>query len=91
MTEKKTSAAQLRAAQKYKREKVKRITVDFSPTEADLWEHLQAQGKKQTYIKNLIRADARKKNIIYGADGTVYVQDEDKQGWTGETKKGEGL
>jgi hypothetical protein len=60
MAEKKTSAAQLRAAQKYKREKVKRITVDFSPAEADLWDHLQAQGKKQTYIKNLIREDMKK-------------------------------
>lgn len=57
MTEKKTSAAQLRAAQKYKREKVKRITVDFSPAESDLWEHLQGQPNKQGYIKGLIRAD----------------------------------
>ena len=60
MTEKKTSAAQLRAAQKYKREKVKRITVDFSPVEAELWEHLNSQPKKQTYIKGLIRADMEK-------------------------------
>lgn len=57
MTEKKTSDAQLRAAQKYKREKVKRITVDFSPAESELWEHIQQQPKKQTYIKSLIRAD----------------------------------
>ena len=60
MTENKTSAAQLRAAKKYK-EKVKRITVDFSPAEADLWEHIQLQPKKQTYIKNLIRADMERK------------------------------
>ena len=57
MTEKKTTDAQYRAAQKYKKEKVKRITVDFSPREADLWEHLQKADKKQTYIKDLIRAD----------------------------------
>ena len=57
MTEKKTSAAQLRAAQKYKREKVKRITVDFSPAEADLFEHISNQPNKQGYIKGLIRAD----------------------------------
>ena len=56
MTEKKTSEAQLRATKKYK-EKVKRITIDFSPREADLWEHLQKADKKQTYIKDLIRAD----------------------------------
>ena len=60
MNEKKTSAAQLRAAQKYKRENVKRITVDFSPAEADLWEHIQGQPNKQGYIKSLIRADMEK-------------------------------
>ena len=48
--------AQRRAVQNYKK-KVKRITVDFSPAESDMWEHIQAQEKKQTYIKNLIRAD----------------------------------
>ncbi len=60
MTENKTSAAQLRAAQKYKKEKIKRITVDFSPAEAELWKHIQQQPKKQTYIKDLIRADMEK-------------------------------
>lgn len=57
MNENKTSAAQLRAAQKYKQEKIKRITVEFSPKESELWEHIQKQPKKQTYIKDLIRAD----------------------------------
>lgn len=57
MTEKKTSAAQLRAAQKYKREKVKRITVDFSPAETELWDQVSKQPNKQGYIKGLIRAD----------------------------------
>ena len=51
-----TSEAQRRAIQKYK-QKVKRITIDFSPAESDMWEHIQSQEKKQTYIKNLIRAD----------------------------------
>ena len=51
-----TSEAQMRAIKKYK-EKVKRFTVDFSPNEMELWEHLQVQEKKQTYIKALIRAD----------------------------------
>jgi hypothetical protein len=50
------SEAQRKATKKY-REKMKRITVDFYPTELDLWEHIQAQDKKQTYIKDLIRAD----------------------------------
>ena len=57
MTEKKPSAAQLRAAQKYKQEKIKRITVELSPKEANLWEHIQQQPNKQGYIKGLIRAD----------------------------------
>ena len=54
-----TSEAQRRAVTKYK-QKVKRITIDFHPTESELWEHIQSQEKKQTYIKNLIRADMEK-------------------------------
>lgn len=66
MNEKKTSAAQLRANQKYKQEKIKRITVDFSPKEADLWDHVQQQPNKQGYIKSLIRADMESTEIIDG-------------------------
>lgn len=54
-----TSEAQKKAVAKYK-EKVKRLTLDFAPTEADLLEHINSQPKKQTYIKNLIRADMEK-------------------------------
>lgn len=54
-----TSEAQKKAVRKYK-EKVKRISVEFFPTENVLWEHLQSQPKKQTYIKNLIREDMKK-------------------------------
>lgn len=50
------SEAQLKASKKYK-EKVKRITIEFHPTETNMWEHIQSQPKKQTYIKNLIKAD----------------------------------
>lgn len=53
------SAAQHKAVKKYK-EKVKRITVEFSPAELELWEHIQQQDRKQTYIKNLIRTDMKK-------------------------------
>lgn len=60
MNEPKTSAAQLRAAQKYKKEKRKRITVEFSPVEYDLHDHIQKQPNKQGYIKALIRADMEK-------------------------------
>ena len=61
MNEKKTTDAQYRASQKYKREKVNRITVDFSPKEAELWEHIQQQTNKQGYIKALILADMENK------------------------------
>lgn len=55
-----TSEAQKRAAKKYKSEKVTKVLLEFYPTEADLIEHLMKQPKKQTYIKNLIRADIKK-------------------------------
>ncbi len=54
----KTSEAQLKAVKKYK-QKVNRITIDLYPTEEDLWQHIQSQDKKQTYIKDLIRADMK--------------------------------
>jgi hypothetical protein len=54
-----SSEAQRKAVKKYK-EKVNRITVDFYPTESELWDHIQSQGKKQTYIKDLIRKDMNK-------------------------------
>lgn len=54
------SEAQKKALDKYKAN-VKRITVDFPPSEYELWEHLSKQDKKQTYIKALIRADMEKK------------------------------
>jgi hypothetical protein len=50
--------AQRRAIEKYKK-KLNRITIDFSPAEQEMWEHIQAQDKKQTYIKNLIRANMK--------------------------------
>lgn len=59
MTKTTTSEAQLRAVKEYKK-KVKRLTLDFCPTESDLYEHICSQLKKQTYIKDLIRADMEK-------------------------------
>lgn len=59
MTERKTSDAQMRAVKKYK-EKLKRTYLEFYPAEEDLWNHIQSQPKKQTYIKDLIRADMEK-------------------------------
>ena len=57
------SEAQKRAAKNY-RQKLNRITLDFSPAEAGMWEHLTSQPKKQTYIKDLIRADMAKQNKL---------------------------
>ena len=54
------SEAQKNAKKKYLA-KGKRLTVDFYPTELDLFEHIEKQGAKQTYIKNLIRADMERK------------------------------
>jgi hypothetical protein len=59
MSEKKMSEAQKKALAKYKAS-VSRLTIDFPPSDAALWEHIQKQPKKQTYIKDLIRADMEK-------------------------------
>jgi len=42
---------------KYIKNNVKRITLDFFPTDSEIWELLEEQPKKATYIKDLIRAD----------------------------------
>ena len=52
--------AQQRAKKKYLAG-VNRVLLEFPPSDAELWEHLQKQDKKQTYIKALIRADIEKK------------------------------
>ena len=51
--------AQKKANKKY-REKVNRMTLDFYPTEEELWDMVQSQDNKQGYIKSLIRADMEK-------------------------------
>ncbi len=56
----KTSEAQKKAKKKY-RDKGKRLTVDFYPSEADLIEQVEKQPNKQGYIKGLIRADMENK------------------------------
>ena len=48
--------AQKRAVNKY-RARLKRFTVDFTEGEAELYDHLQRQPKKQTFIKDLIKKD----------------------------------
>lgn len=53
------SEAQKKARDKYNANR-KRMTMDFCPTEADLWEHINKQENKQGYIKDLIRKDMNK-------------------------------
>ena len=53
------SESQKRAKAKYKVEKVKKILLEFYPTDAELLEHLEKQEKKQTYIKGLIKKDLK--------------------------------
>lgn len=48
--------AQKKANKKY-RDKGKRLTLDFYPSEADLIAQVESQPNKQGYIKGLIRAD----------------------------------
>ena len=54
------SEAQKRADKKYKSERVKKVLLEFYPTETDMIDHLDKQPKKQTYIKNLIKEDMKK-------------------------------
>lgn len=51
--------AEKKAKKKY-RDKGKRMTVDFYPSEADLIEQVEKQPNKQGYVKGLIRADMEK-------------------------------
>ena len=53
------SESQKKANKTY-RKKLNRLTLDFSPAEQEMWEHIQSQEKKQTYIKDLIRKDMKK-------------------------------
>lgn len=50
--------AQQKAKKKY-RGKVRRLQIEFYPTEAALVDHIEKQPQKQTYIKDLIRKDIK--------------------------------
>jgi hypothetical protein len=49
--------AQRKAKAKYKTEKVKKILVEFYPSDIELWDKVQEQPNKQRYIKDLIKKD----------------------------------
>lgn len=55
-----TTEAQKAAKKRYKA-KVKCLTLSFYPPEADIWDHLNSQEVKQTYLKDLIRKDLENK------------------------------
>ena len=51
------SQAQKNAVSKYRREKVKEISLRFYPSHYELWEHVKSQPKAAEYVRNLIRED----------------------------------
>lgn len=51
------SDAQKRASAKYDKQNMTQRVVRFSPREADMLAHLDAQPNKAGYLKALIRAD----------------------------------
>jgi hypothetical protein len=53
--------AQKRAQEAYRKKSVKQATIRFYPTEADIWEWLQAQENRAGYVKSLIREDMERK------------------------------
>lgn len=54
------SEAQKRAKKKYQK-KITWLTVAFYPTEQELIDMIARQPKKQTYIKDLIREDIKRR------------------------------
>ena len=74
------SEAQRKARNKYNAQR-KRIALDFSPTETDLYNHITQQENKQGYIKDLIRKDmnndtpniVRCKDCVYYTDFSPYL------------------
>ena len=49
--------AQKRATEAYRRKCTKSVTVRFYPSESDIFEHMERQGGRSSYIKRLIRDD----------------------------------
>ena len=55
------SQSQKDAVKKYKK-KVNRFSIEFYPTDNDLWEWINGKNNKQGYIKSLILADMEKEH-----------------------------
>lgn len=54
------SEAQKKAKEKYTKEKVFRMLLEFYPGDKEIIEYLQALDNRQGYIKQLIRDDMKK-------------------------------
>ena len=52
-----TSEAQKRASANYRKRNVKNVTVAFYPNDREVFEWLDSQGGRASYIKRLIRED----------------------------------
>lgn len=55
------SEAQKRATAKYQKEKMKQLSIRFSPNEMDLFDHIKPQPNVAGYIKRLVREDMESK------------------------------
>ena len=55
----KTSAAQIRATEKYQRSRSKALTVRFYPGTMDIYDHIKAQPCIAEYIGRLVREDMK--------------------------------
>lgn len=55
-----STEAERRAKAKYKRTKVRTLTIDLFPAEKDIIDHLANVDRYATYIKQLIRDDIEK-------------------------------
>lgn len=51
------SEAQKKASAKYQKEKIKQVTIKFSPADADVYDYINGKTSRAGYIKELIRKD----------------------------------
>lgn len=58
-----TSDAQKRASAKYRQTKVKQVNIKFFPSEQYLFDHMDKQGGRGSYIKRLIKEDYERENF----------------------------
>ena len=57
--------AQKRAKAKYKSQTVKKILLEFYPSDIELYEKVQEQPNKQGYIKELIKKDLKERSFSF--------------------------